>query len=861
MRQLDPLLLMLGHLKQDVHYALRQWQRAPGFVATAIVTLALGIGGTTAMFTLVDAVLLRPLPVAQPDQLFRVGDNAYSGVTSGLQNNFGIFSYDLYKYFRANTLEFEELAAFQAEPRRIGVRRGGSNEPAQAAVGEFVSGNYFATFGISAFSGRVMNGSDDEAGASPVAVLSYNAWQQKYAADPSVVGSAFGMNGTAVTVVGIAPRGFFGDNLRSIPPDFWISILSERSINRASALVDQPEMLWLNIMGRVQPGARPRQIESRMKVELQQWLTRHANSMTEAQRALIPRQTLHLVSGRAGVVSARSMRTAYEGGLRLLMMISGFVLLIVCANLANLVLVRALERKREASISVALGASRSRLIAQALTENVLLALAGGAGGLAVAYVATKAILRLVFAGSSDVPVDASPAPAVLMFATAVSIVTGMLFGIVPAWLGSRPDPIEALRGGRSTAASGRFPQRILVALQAALSLALLAASGLLLQSLRNVEQQRFGFDIGGRIAVRADAFLAGYKPEQLEPLFQRARDLLSRLPGVVSVSASLYGPLSGSAWQGTVYVQGQPPPQPDSTANNCPFDKVSPGYFETIGTQLVDGRGISKQDTTTSRHVAVVNQSFVRRFFARENPLGRHFGKDGLKYTADYEIVGVVEDAKYVNPEESAPPMFFLPLTQATKYDDDPSENTLEIRTRYPGEFEIQLTPGAALTEPEIRRVFAEIDPNLPVISVQSFAQQVNRTLTQQGLLARLTLLFGLTALLLVSIGTYGVTARAVETRTREIGIRMALGADRKSVLALVARDAFGLVVTGLALGVPLTLMTGRLLNSRLYGISGYDAPSIFGAALALALSAAVAIVLPARRAVSMAPMAALRRD
>jgi predicted permease len=538
------------------------------------------------------------------------------------------------------------------------------------------------------------------------------------------------------------------------------------------------------------------------------------------------------------------MRTAYEGGLRLLMMISGFVLLIVCANLANLVLVRALERKREASISVALGASRSRLIAQALTENVLLALAGGAGGLAVAYVATKAILRLVFAGSSDVPVDASPAPAVLMFATAVSIVTGMLFGIVPAWLGSRPDPIEALRGGRSTAASGRFPQRILVALQAALSLALLAASGLLLQSLRNVEQQRFGFDIGGRIAVRADAFLAGYKPEQLEPLFQRARDLLSRLPGVVSVSASLYGPLSGSAWQGTVYVQGQPPPQPDSTANNCPF-----------------GRGISKQDTTTSRHVAVVNQSFVRRFFARENPLGRHFGKDGLKYTADYEIVGVVEDAKYVNPEESAPPMFFLPLTQATKYDDDPSENTLEIRTRYPGEFEIQLTPGAALTEPEIRRVFAEIDPNLPVISVQSFAQQVNRTLTQQGLLARLTLLFGLTALLLVSIGTYGVTARAVETRTREIGIRMALGADRKSVLALVARDAFGLVVTGLALGVPLTLMTGRLLNSRLYGISGYDAPSIFGAALALALSAAVAIVLPARRAVSMAPMAALRRD
>ena len=853
--------MQFDHLPYDLRYALRQWRGAPGFVLTVVLTLALGIGGITTMFTLVDAVLLRALPVHNPEQLYRVGDSPFSGVISGIQSNFGIFSYEQYKYFRENTPEFEELAAFQGDPRRLGVRRSGSAEPAQTVIGEFVSGNYFSLFGVKARYGRALSASDDEAGAGPVAVMSHAAWRQKFAGDRAVVGSTFNMNGAAVTVVGVAPEGFFGDSLRSTPPDFWISILSERNINRASPLVDQPETLWLDVMGRIQPGGQPKQIESRLRVELQQWLTQRASAMTEVDRARIGRQTLHLVSGKAGVISSRGLRANYESGLRLLMLISGFVLLIVCANIANLVLVRALERRQQASISVALGAAPWQLISQRLTESGLLALAGGVLGLGLAYVGTQAILQLVFAGIRDVPVSAKPSITVLLFAASVSALTGVLFGAVPAWISAQADPIEALRGaGRATGTSWQIPQKALVALQVALSLALLCASGLLLQSLRKLEQQSFGFAATGRIAVRVDTFLAGYKPVQLEAFSQRARSELERLPGVESVSASLYGPLSGSMWQDTVFVQGQQPPKPGSTENDCPFSRVGPGYFATIGTRIIDGRDISERDTTSAQHVAVVNESFARQFFGREDPIGRHFGKDSVKYTADYEIVGVVEDAKYFKAEEAAPAMFFLPLTQRTTYD-EASENTLEIRSQYPGEFELRLRRGARFSEAEIRRAFASIDPSLPVMQVQRFEDEIGRNVQQQDSVARLTLLFGVIALALVSLGTYGVTSYAVQGRTKEIGIRMALGANAERVLMLITKDAFRLVGMGMALGLPLTLLAGNLLKNRLYGTSGHDLHILVGSIAVLGLSAAVATLLPAGRAARMSPVTALRRE
>ena len=854
--------MTLDHLRHDVRYALRQWRGAPGFALTALLTLALGIGGITAMFTLVDAVLRRPLPVHNPEELYRVGDNAFSGVVSGLQNNFGMFSYEQYKYFRDNTPEFAELAAFQADPRRVGVRRSGGAEPAQAAIAEFVSGNYFSLFGVAAEYGRVLIPRDDQPDSAPAAVLNHAAWRQKFGGDASIVGSTFLMNGAAVTVVGIAPEGFFGDSLRPTAPDFWVSILSERNINRASPFVDQPETLWLDVMGRIRPGGQPQQIESRLRVELQQWLTQRASKMNELDRGKIGRQTLNLVSGKAGVVSARSLRANYESGLRLLMLISGFVLLIVCANIANLALVRALERRRHASINVALGAGRWRLIGQALTESVLLALAGGLLGLGFAYAGTKAILRLVFAGTSDVPVSADPSVAVLVFAMGVSALTGILFGVVPAWISSRANPIDALRsGGRTTGASGQIPQKALVALQVALCLALLAASGLLLQSLQNLQAQSLGFAVPNRVAVRVDTFLAGYKPDQLEAFSRRTREELLRLPQVERVSESLYGPMSGSMWQGTVFVEGQAPPSPDSTENDCPFDRVGPGYFETVGTRLIDGREISERDVATSQHVVVVNESFARRFFGRENAVGRHFGKDGAKFSAEYEIVGVVEDAKYFKAEEPAPPMFFLPLTQRTNYSEDPAENTMETRSQYPTDFELALHRGTHVSEAEIRNSFANIDPNLPVVRVQSFEDEIGSTLRQQISIERLTLVFGLIALGLVCIGTYGVTSYAVQRRTREIGIRVALGADRAGILQLVALDASRLVGAGMAVGLPLALLAGNLVKNRLYGVGAYDPRILLGASLVLSIFAALATLLPAIRAARMSPVTALRLE
>ena len=850
------------HLRQDLRYALRQWRRSPGFVLTAVLTLALGIGGTTAMFTLMDTVLLRELPVVRPGELYRVGDNPYAGVTSGLQNNFGIFSWDLYQYFRENTPEFQELAAFQASPRTIGVQQSGSREPAQAAIGEFVSGNYFSLFGVAAFAGRVLNNADDELGARPVAVLNYHAWRSQYSGSHAIIGSTLDMNHVVVTVVGVAPPDFFGDSLRATPVDFWVSLPTERAMNPSSSLLQQPQMLWLDVMGRVRPDTNPQLIESRMNVELRQWLTQRASSMSSANRAAIARQELHLVSGRGGVVSARSLHSLYAKGLRLLMMISGFVLLIVCANIANLVLVRELERGRQTSISVALGAQRGRLMARALTENVLLALAGGACGLFVAYAGTKAILTLAFAGTADAALNPRPSLVVLLFVAGISILTGALFGIVPAWASAKANPIEAIRGaGRATSTFGRRQQQTLVIIQAALSLALLSASGLLLGSLRNLADQDLGFQTAGRIAVRLDPYLAGYKPDQLEGWSKHVREQALRIPGVADASLAIYGPLSGSQWQGTVYIEGQRPPDPNSTENDCPFDKVGPGYFQTVGTRIVAGRDVLELDTATSRRVAIVNESFARRFFGRENPLGRHFGKDGLKHTADYEIVGIIEDAKYFNPEDPAPPMFFLPLTQAVPYDDDPAENTLEIRTLYPQELDLHVIPGARLSEAEIRRTLGTVDPILPVVRVATICELVDRTLSQQALIARLTLLFGLTALAMVALGTYGVTAWSVQQRTREIGVRMALGATRASVLALMSREAFRLLSAGVAFGLPLALAAGRLLGTRLYGVSSYNLAALANAILALAISAAIAVLLPATRAASVQPIVALRHE
>ena len=744
----------------------------------------------------------------------------------------------------------------QADPRRIGVRRAGSPDPAESYYGEYVSGNYFETFGVAAFAGRTLTPADDRKTAAPVAMMAYRVWQEKFALDRSVVGTTVNVNGTPITIVGVAPPGFFGDTLRGNPPDFWMPLATEPIVNRGG-WVDNADLHWLFLMGRVNTGADARQIEAQMRIELRQWLTTRDKTQTRRQIDQIPRQTLHLVPGGSGI---GSMRATYSKGLELLMGISGFVLLIVCANLANLMLVRGLERRRQTSIRLALGAGRFRLVRQALTESLLLAVIGGAGGLAIAFGGTSRLLAAVFTGGSAVPISARPDLAVLLFAFGVSCATGLLFGIAPAWTANHTDPVEALRGsGRSTTSAGTLPQRALVIFQAALSLVLLVSAGLLTQSLRNLESQKFGFVPDGRVAIRIDPNLAGYKIDQLEPLYRRIKERLAQLPGVVSASYGLFSPMSGSSWSTQAIVEGHAPPANDD-ADIAAWNRVGPDYFDTIGTRVLRGRVITDADTASSRHVAVINQAFARYFFPNEDPIGKHFGAVLPKYAKDLEIVGMVEDTKYGQPEQPVPPMFFRPRPQVTPFE-EPETMAFETRSLYANDVVLRISGRDPTIESRIRQAFAEIDPNLTVIRVRTFDAQIAGTVNQPHLIARLTSLFGLTALLLASIGLYGVTAYTVQRRTKEMGIRIALGADRTKVISIVIRGAYALVGIGLAAGVALTLATGRVLSAQLYGISSYNPVVLAGAVLLLACFALTAVILPARRAASIDPIETLRSD
>ena len=843
-------------LIEDIRYALRQFAHAPGFTATAVLTLALGIGATTAIFSLVHAVLLKSLPVAKPSELYRIGDVENCCVNGGLQDNWSLFSYDKYKTFRDNTTGFLELAAFQSGADLLGVRRGGSNQPAQSERTEYVSGNYFNMFGIGAYVGRVLTPSDDHKGAAPVVVMSYRTWQQKYGQDPTVVGASFTLNGQPFTVVGITPPGFFGDRLDATPA-FWIP-LSDEPLVESSSIMDFPQQDWLDVIGRIAPGADPKQIEAHLQLELQQWLLSPIAKLDPGERALVPKQTLHLSAGGAGV---QMMRDEYQAGLHLLMWVSGFVLMIACANVANLMLVRAATRKQQTSIRAALGAPRARQIGQVLTESSVLALLGGMAGVGLAFAGTRLILALAFQ-KNEVAIHATPSLPVLAFTFVVALLTGILFGVAPAWMTATTDPADALRGASRTTGgrSSGWTQKSLVVAQAALSLVLLCAAGLLTRSLQNMQNQHFGFDTSNRYILHIDPQMAGYKPSQLTAFYRQLHDTLGAIPGVSRVSFSLYSPMEGDNWGETVYIEGQAPPPPDTDQNNASWLRVSDGYFDAVGTKIIQGRAITEQDTLTSQKVAVVNQKFADKFFKGESAIGKHFGDLDQKYSGQFEIVGVTENTHYRHPTQPVPPMFFLPEMQSVVYD-DPRFVTFENRSHYLNAVEIQTLGNVAGLEPQVRNALSQVNPDLAVIDFMSFAEQVKGNFAQQSMIAKLTSLFGMLALVLASVGLYGVTAYSVERRTSEIGIRMALGADRLNVLRLILRGAFLQIGIGLAIGIPITILGGRAMATQLFGVKAYD-PGILAMTIAvLGTAALIAAIVPAHRAATLQPMRALRTE
>ncbi len=842
---------------EDIRYALRQFANARGFTATAILTLALGIGATTAIFTLVHAVLLKSLPVAKPEELIRVGNNENCCINGGMENDWSLFSYETYKEFRDNTPGFAELAAFQAGRNQIGVRRQGSNHPPQSFISSFVSGNAFNTLGVGAYAGRLLRASDDQKGAAPVAVISYHTWQQQFGQDPSVVGGAFVINGKPFTIVGITPPGFYGERLTGDPAAFWLPLNTEPLVLESSSVLERADLDWLNLLGRLRPGAKEKEVEAQLQVELRQFLQSPLSKLEARDSVLIPKQTLHLAPGGGGV---QRMQEEYKDGLHLLMWISAFVLLIACANLANLMLVRATTRKQQISVRAALGATKARLVRQALTESVVLAVLGGIAGLVVAYGGARLILHMA-AGKTYLPIEATPSLPVLAFAFVVSLATGVLFGVAPAWITSHAEPIDALREVNRTTKSGApWTQKALVVIQAAVSLALLCAAGLLTQSLHNMRHQNFGFETRNRYILHIDAQMAGYKAEQAEVFHRQLHDTLASIPGVKAVAYATYTPMEGDNWGQGVYFEGRPAPPPGSNENGASWVRASPGYFEAIGTKIIAGRGITEQDTATSRNVAVVNQTFAKKFY-KDGPIGQHFGDIDQKYASSYEIVGVTEDTNYWEATGKIRPMFFLPGSQWVKYD-DPSAGMFEnISHLFMNAIVLQANGAVPGLEAQLRRALAQINPNLTVIDFQSFAEQVEVNFNQQEMVARLTSLFGILALVLASIGLYGVTAYSVARRTGEIGIRMALGADRMNVMRLVLRGAFLQVALGLAIGIPLTLAGGRLMANQLFGVKPYN-PVILAITMGvLGAAAFVASVIPARRAASIEPMRALRTE
>jgi putative ABC transport system permease protein len=852
---------MLGDLRD----ALRQLKKAPGFTTTALITLALGIGATTAIFTLVHQVMLKSLPVAKPGELWRIGDKDrccnWGGYTQGDDGDFALFSWEAYKHFRANTPDFIDLAALQAGNAALGVRREGSQAPADTRNGEYVSGNFFRTLGVQPWIGRLMTDEDDQEGAPPVTVMSYRIWQEKYGSDPSVVGAGYQINGHSFTVIGVAAPGFFGAKLAGWGmPDFWLPLTAEPMIDGATARLKRPNGNFLDLIGRVRPGTNPKALEAKLRVEFYNWLASHVPDMEPGEKQLWQQQTLHLTPGDAGVTA---MRSQYEDGLKLLLVASGCVLLVACGNLANLMLARGLKDRAQTSVRVALGASRGRLVRKSLVESIMLAAIGGVLGIAVAFGATKLILHLAFqigGPNNYVPISATPSLPVLLFTLGVSVLTGVLFGIAPAWVTSHADPVEALRGANRAVGSGRsWAQKSLVIAQATMSLVLLSAAALLSQSLRNLQHQNFGFETQDRYIAWINPILGNYKPEELLPLFRQIDDRLLQIPGVRMVAPALYAPMTGDSWNDGIRIEGRPePPAKEDTGSG--WARVMPGFFETIGAKIVLGRSVTEEDTEATRKVAVVNEAFAKRFFKDQNPIGQHFGPDKIKYAATYEIVGVARNMRYMTYDYKEPirPMFWVPEAQTVQYD-DPAFTSGEIWSHYLYNIVIWAPGNPPGMEERVRKTLASIDPNFVLYSVDPYHSVVSTDFQQENMIATLTALFGVLGLVLAAVGLFGVMAYTVEQRTSEIGVRMALGADRGQVMKMILRGAFSQIGIGLALGIPAAIGAGMLMSKQLFGVKPWDPIMIAVAALMLGVAALLASAIPARRAAGVEPMEALR--
>ncbi|HMG87085.1 MAG TPA: ABC transporter permease [Terracidiphilus sp.] len=838
---------------QDLVYAFRQVRKTPGFTTTVILTLALGIGANAAIFTLVNAVLLRNLPVVDPKTLIRVGDTDDCCVNSGWNDkgDYSLFSTDSYLLMKKNVPEFQELAAMEAgfDYRPLTARHEDPQSVAKSIMGEFVSGNYFRTFGLQPAAGRFFTDGDDTKGAAFTAVMSYDTWAHDYAADPSIIGTTFRVNTQPVTIIGVAPKGYYGDRLTSTPPNFYLPIESMAVIANVPYLHD-PETEWVYVIGRVKPGVSLPAVQSKISTLLRQEFSTFKMFSDARGKTFLDRTHVVLIPGGAGI---QQLQDNAKSQLHLLSWIAALVLLVACANIANLQLVRSMGRRSEMCVRTALGAQRSRIIRQLLTESILLAGLGGIAGLAVAYAGAHMLLAMAFPGAQNVPIDATPSLLVILFAFGLSLLTGILFGVAPAWIAAQAQPADALRSGtRTTAGGASLLQRSLVILQASLSLVLLVGAGLFAQSLNKLESSDMHLDSKNRYIIHFNPQAAGYATTQVEALYRTIEDHFHALPGVVKVGISTYTPMEDNNWSNSVQIQGEPDPNKGAS-----WVKGNADYFDSVGTHVLMGRGFKPQDLLAAPPIAVVNQQFVKTFFKPgQNPIGHRVGSPGPEGQGKYEIVGVVEDTTYTAVQWKDHAMYFVPITQRPANTKTPISEDIGL---YAGAIILQTSRPMNDMEKLAQRTLSGINPNLTIVKFQTFDQQIADRFNDGRMIAQLTSLFGALALLLATIGLYGVTSYTVVRRTPEIGIRMALGAERIRVVGMVMRGAMLQAVIRLAIGAPIAILCVRYIKSQLYEITRVDTGVLVGAICILTVAAAVAGMIPARRAASINPVKALR--